>query len=29
MTFYQKDADFGVVSETILSHNNGPVGWAR
>jgi len=22
-----KDADFGLVSEEILSHNNGPMGW--
>jgi len=21
------DADFGLVSEKILSHNNGPMGW--
>jgi len=24
-----KDADFGLVSENILSHNNGPMGWAQ
>ena len=23
-----KDADFGLVSETILCHNNGPMGWS-
>jgi len=23
-----KDADFGLVSEKILSHNNGPMGWS-
>jgi len=22
-----KDADFGLVSEKFLSHNNGPIGW--
>jgi len=22
-----KDADFGLVSEKILSHSNGPMGW--
>jgi len=22
-----KDADFGLVSENILNHNNGPIGW--
>ena len=22
-----KDADFGLVSEIILSHNTGPMGW--
>jgi len=22
-----KDADFGLASEKILSHNNGPIGW--
>jgi len=22
-----KDADFSLVSEKILSHNNGPIGW--
>jgi len=22
-----KEADFGLVSEKILSHNNGPIGW--
>jgi len=22
-----KDADFGLVSEQSLSHNNGPMGW--
>jgi len=22
-----KDADFTLVSEKILSHNNGPIGW--
>jgi len=21
------DADFGLVSEKILNHNNGPMGW--
>jgi len=24
-----KDADFGLVSEQILSHNNGPMGWGQ
>jgi len=24
-----KDADFGLVSEEILSHNNGPMGWGQ
>ena len=23
-----KDADFGLVSEKILSHNIGPMGWS-
>jgi len=23
-----KDADFGLVSKKILSHNNGPIGWS-
>jgi len=24
-----KDADFGLVSEKILSHNNGPMSWGQ
>jgi len=24
-----RDADVGLVSEKILSHNNGPMGWAQ
>jgi len=24
-----EDADFGLVSEKILSHNNGPMGWVQ
>jgi len=24
-----KDVDFGLVSEKILSHNNGPIGWVQ